>query len=146
MKRRLVLSLALALSLSAIGASSALAHAQEGAQKAPLYGPSTIAPCPTGAAPTPETFGFAVLNSPGDETTVTGEIALKHASPNTTYNVLLAQDEPGCNTTPLGELTTNARGNGNLHFSTERIPGTTKFFVGVLSGGELFANAAVELD
>jgi len=68
------------------------------------------------------------------------------ALPRLGLAVLLAQDEPGCNTTPLGELTTNARGNGNLHFSTERIPGTTKFFVGVLSGGELFANAAVELD
>ena len=149
--RKLLLSFALATSLVALSASPALAQGHhhggkghKGAQKAPLYGPNPGAPCPTGATATPQTFGFAVLNLPGDKTMVTGEVALKHGAPKTTYKVELAQDEPGCNTTPVGELKTNAKGNGNLHFSTERVPGTTKFFIGVL-GPEEFSSPAVEL-
>ena len=154
--RRLLLTFALAVSLSALYASPALARrhhhagkgAPEGAQKAPLYGPNEfVIPCATGGSPTSETFGFTVLNTPGDETTVDGEVALKHAAANTTFNVELVQG--ACSAiSPVGEITTNKHGNGNLHFTTPREPGATTFFVDIAPGAPLqaFASPAVELD
>ena len=59
--RRLLLSLALALTLSAAGASSALAEAPEEAQKAPLFGPNPTVMCPSGGLPTRGTFGSVVF-------------------------------------------------------------------------------------
>jgi hypothetical protein len=144
--RRLVLSLTLALTLSAVGASSVLAAAPEGAQKVPLYGPFNPAGlnCATGGTPTPGTFGFAVLNTPGDETTLSGEIALKHVAPNATYPVDVLQD---CGSTFVGTITTNTKGNGNLEFTTERDPGTTEFIVDVNAGTlEEIVSPVVELD
>src|SRR5262249_752200 len=108
--RRLLLSLALTLTLSAVGASSALAEAPEGAQTAPLFGPNPQVPvCEIGAEPTPKTFGFVVLDTPGDESTLTGEVALKHAAPDATYGVEVFQVSSGaCIAAPLvGEITTN---------------------------------------
>ncbi|HEV2980253.1 MAG TPA: hypothetical protein VGX51_02375 [Solirubrobacteraceae bacterium] len=152
--RRLLLMFALALTLSAVGASSALAAAPEGAQKAQLYGPFGFesASCGSGAYPTPETFGFVVLNTPGDETTLTGEVALKHAAPNTTYSVRVAELVPpplgACFERAPGVITTNKQGNGNLHFTTARVPSATTFEVKVVSGSltEVYASSVVELD
>jgi hypothetical protein len=153
--RRLLLSLALALTLSAVGAGSALAEAPEGAQKAPLYGPNPGSTCVTGGIPTPSTFGAVVLNTPGNETTLTGEIVLKHAVPNVTYNVFEVQFAPAlCSIGfgPTGTLTTNNQGNGNFRLNVERVPGSTKFFVEVgrvvpnSTVEELFISPAVELD
>jgi len=152
--RRLLLSLALALTLSALGASSALAEASEGAQKAPLFGPNPGSTCTSGGNPTSKTFGSVVLNTPGNETTLTGEVALKHAAPNATYEVFEVEFGPifchaGFN--PAGTFTTNNEGNGNFHLNVERQPGTTKFFVEVArfvppSTVEEFIIPAVELD
>jgi hypothetical protein len=148
--RRLFLPLALALSLSAVSASSALAEAPEGAQKAPLYGPAAAAAfgCESGVLPTPETFGFVVLNTPGDETTVSAEVALKHAQPNTEYRLFVAQDTgPVCPFSFAGSnLTTNTEGNGNLYFTVERVPTATKFWVGIEGGSQTYGSPAVELD
>jgi hypothetical protein len=156
--RKLLLSFALALSLSALGASSALARphqragkgAPEGAQKAPLFGPASfVGSCFTGGTPTPETFGFAVLNTPGDETTVTGEVALKRARPSTTYDVTIVQALPvGCEITIGHTITTNNKGNGNLHFTVERVPVGREFFVEVfnVANAEEYASPAVPLD
>jgi hypothetical protein len=159
--RRLLLSLTLALTLSAVGAGSALAELPEGAQTAPLYGPFSSSGgifCDTGALPTPETFGFVVLNTPGGDTTLTGEVALKHAAPNTTYvvEIIGAEVAPphGCVTNfPLiGDITTNKNGNGNLHFTTDRRTVANKFFVTVehentlTLSKEVFISPTVELD
>jgi hypothetical protein len=151
--KRLVLSLALVLMLSAVCASSALAEAPEGAQTAPLYGPFglTRIDCATGAQPTPETFGLVVLNTPGDETTLTGEVALTHAAPNVTYSVDVGQGNSVMCVFPfpqVGEITTNKNGNGNLHFTTARNPAVTKFFVEVFNTSTIegFIGPAVELD
>ena len=145
--RRLLLSLALALTLCAVGASSALAEGPEGAQVAPLYGPFNPYSglnCGAGGTPTPGTFGFAVFNTPGHETTLSGEVALKHAAPNATYPVEVLQD---CGSTFVGTITTNTKGNGNLHFTTERDPGTTQYIVDVNAGtDEEFVSPVVELD
>jgi hypothetical protein len=147
--RRLLLSLVLALSLSAVGASSALAAAPEGAQKAPLYGPlDPTLSCLTGGAPTPETFGFAVLNTPGNEMTLTGEVALQHAAPNAEYVVEDKQSSSVfCGSNDVGTIMTNKNGNGNLHFTDERSPLATNFFVVVTNRvTEVFTSPAVELD
>jgi hypothetical protein len=151
--RRLFLSFSLALALSALGASSALAEAPEGAQKAPLYGPeaANAFSCEAGVFPTPKTFGFVVLNTPGNEATVSGEIALKHAAPNTEYVGVFVDQSTGpfCTPSPTGaNITTNKKGNGNLHFSVERVPTATKFWVGMTSasGSETIGSSSVELD
>jgi hypothetical protein len=145
--RRLLLSLALALTLSAVGASSALAAATVGAQKAPIYGLVDGSTCETGGFPTPQTFGFAVLNTPGDETTVTGEVSLEHAAPNTAYEVGLIESlGVFCLAREAGTITTNRNGNGNLHFTTERSPGSTRFFVNLKTAPEELNTPAVELD
>src|SRR5438445_5176195 len=148
--RRLLLSFALTLALSALGASSALAAAPEGAQKAPLYGPHAASgfSCESGVFPTPKTFGFVVLNTPGDETTVTGEVSLKRDAPNATYEVVVVQNNDSiiCSTTPAGAITTNKKGNGNLHVSVARIPSTTKFWIAIgEASGETYGSTAVEL-
>jgi hypothetical protein len=150
--RRLLLTFVLVMSLSAVGASSALAEAPEGAQKAPLFGPraADAFSCEGGVAPTPETFGFVVLNTPGKDTTVSAQVSLKGAAPNTEYKVFVAQDTgPLCPFSfSTSNLTTNKKGNGNLHFTVERVPTATKFWVGIESFhiGETFGSPAVELD
>jgi hypothetical protein len=145
--RRLLLSLALALTLSAVGASSALAEAPEGAQKAPLYGPHATPSCDIGAEPTPKTFGSVVLNTPGDETTLTGEVALKGAKPNTEYEVGIAELSPAiCFTDEVATITTNKKGNGNFHLNVERRFGLTTFFAFVVNSTEEFASPAVQLE
>jgi hypothetical protein len=150
--RRLLLSLALALALSAVGASSAVAGAPEGAQKAPLYGPAAESgfSCEAGVLPTPETFGFVILNTPGNETTVRGEVVLKHAAPDTTYPVVFVQQVEGSScvaaTTVSTAFTTNERGNANLHFKVPRDPTANKFWVGIGLEPGTFGSPAVELD
>jgi hypothetical protein len=151
--RRLLLSLALTLALSAVGAGSALAAAPEGAQKAPLYGPNAEAgfSCEAGVFPTPETFGFVVLNTPGNETTVSAQFVLKHAAPNTEYSFFFVEQVTGSScTTSVTEknVTTNARGHATLHFTVPREATATKFwagFTGILTG-ETIGTPAVELD
>jgi hypothetical protein len=147
--RRLLLSLTLALTLSAVGAGSALAEAPEGAQKAPLFGPNPQGDCETGAGATPKTFGFAVLNTPGNEMTLSGEVALKRATRETTYRVVAEQVifARECAETEVGNITTNKEGNGDLHFSTERIPLATRFWVAIRREvTNTYASPAIELD
>jgi hypothetical protein len=151
--RRLLLSFALAAPLSALGASSALAQAPEGAQKAPLYGPEVgnAWSCEAGAFPTPKKFGFVVLDTPGNEATVSAQVALKRAAPNTEYSVSVAQNIPfACAFAPASSnITTNKKGNGNLHFSVERMPTATKFWVAIEStsnASETIGSSSVELD
>jgi hypothetical protein len=149
--RRLLLSLALALTVSGVGAGSALAEAPEEAQTAPLYGPVPRGiTCPTGGTPTPKTFGFAVLNTPGNEARLTGEVVLNHAAPKTTYRVdVVPVTSFVCfEFSPVGEITTNKQGNGNLHFRTVHDPTTNGAFVTVENAlqTERFISPAVELD
>jgi hypothetical protein len=143
--RRLLLSLTLALTLSAVGASTALAAAPQGAQTAPLYGPNAGFSCIFGGSPTSTTFGFVVLNTPDNRGTVSGAVALRHAAPNATYEVLLI-GWPSCSA-PKATITTNKQGNGSLHVTAER-RSDTKFFVDVARPfpTEEFNSPAVELD
>jgi hypothetical protein len=141
--RRLIVSFALALTLFALGASSALAKAPEGAKKAPLFGPNAEGSC-VEVSPTPKTFGFAILDTPGNEMTLSGEVALKRAAPNAMYEVVALQSP--CSGFFAGTLTTNKRGNGNLHFTVPRDPRATKFGVELLRGSqEFFQSPGVKL-
>jgi hypothetical protein len=138
--RRIVLPIALALLLSALYASSALAQrhgvAGKGAWRRALR-PSIIR----------VNFDFASLK----RGRVAGEIALLRMLPNTTYNATAfespAPTEPF---TPIvaGTLTTDNVGSGNLAINVECIPGsTTFFFAAVPQGpGQTLASSAVELD
>ena len=161
--RRLLISLVLAISALALGATPVVARhrhhhggkgAPEGAQKVPLFGPFVhVLVCPTGGPPTANTFGFAILDTPGNETRVSGVVAVKGAQPNTEYVVGVVESENGSNCTGAvaGELHTNRVGNGNLEFNVERRPGATMFFASVarptlLGGKEQFASSPVELD
>jgi hypothetical protein len=150
--RRFLLSLALAAALSALIVTAAPAQpvveGPEGAQKAPLYGPRAITTCKTGAFPTPMAFGFAVLDTPGNEMTLSGEVSLKGAKPRTTYHVVAVKDPPMiCTITSVGTITTNRKGNGNLHFTIVRDPFASRFWIDVNPETlETYASPAVELD
>ena len=151
--RRLVLSIGLAVALSALCASPALA-ALQGAQKASIYGPLRGEGCGTPVA-TEKALGFVVFNTPGKEKTLTGEVALKGAAPNATYVVQLLEGGSGlCNIAgTVGQLDTNGKGNGNLEFSAPRnggfgFPKSAITVVREISelNFELLESEAVELD
>lgn len=148
--RRLLLSLALAVSLSALSASAALATLPGGAQKAPFYGPFPTTSCETGALPTPQKFGFVVLNTSGNELELSGEISLKRASTAFAgfgWKVFVEQSPGLCPSgLAIGEVTTNNQGNGNFHFIVPRIPGSTHFWIRLEGVAEELAGPAVRLD
>ena len=148
--RRLLLTFALTLALSAVGTSSALAAAPEGAKKSPIFGPEVFASGVSceGAVATPQHFGFVVLDTPGNETTVSGEVSLKHVAKETTFVVELFQGAPSfaCMGEEVGKLTTNRNGNGNLHFTHARFPGSSEFFILAGTPIEFLASHVVELD
>jgi hypothetical protein len=148
---KFLLSITLALTLSALGASSALAAAPKGAQKAPIYGPNPELTCQGGASPTPKTFGFVVLNTPGNETTVSGKVVLRHVAPNATYYLVVAgSSSDGATCGPISEnllLTTNKKGNGTLHFNVAREnPAMVLFTVQLITESGQFTSSSVELD
>jgi hypothetical protein len=95
-----------------------------------------------------------VLNTPGNETTLSAVVSLNGAAPNATYHVGAVQGPrlPHCISIPstTAVLHTNGRGNGTVEFSGERLPfGTTTFFVEMTNEAnpfEEFASPAVELD
>jgi hypothetical protein len=120
--RKLLASLALGISLCALSAGPAAAERPE---KAPIYGPELVfshpQDCEEGPVPTPETFGFLRLDTPRSPTTLRGEAELRHARPNTTYEVQAVQAIADiCPSLIIGEITTNKRGSGRLGFTIER--------------------------
>src|SRR5262249_38274705 len=134
--RRLLLSLTLALTLSAVGASPALVEAAAGGPKGPMYGP--LAPFAGGGAgdPTPGKSRVAVLNTAGNRTTLSGQIAVRGVTPSTVYEVVVWQVEPNgpgaCKNSTSGNVetfTTNRQGNGNFRFTVARHPEAIGFFV-----------------
>ena len=151
--KRFLLSFVLGLALSALGSSSAMAAAPEGAQKAPLFEqPSEPEDGCIAGGPPGQTSGFAVLNTAGNEMALTGEVSLKRAAPHTTYDIIVEQHfepgEVGCVETFAGTLTTNKKGNGNQHINVARFPPATTFSVELetVFGGPEFVTSEVELD
>ena len=136
--RRIVLSIAFALSLSAFYASPALArrhhHAGKGASGAQQASIFRV------------TLRYASLKR-GD---VAGEVALKRTPPNTTYEIAVFESAaPTESFTPVvaGALTTDGAGNGNLAVDVERIPGSTTFYFAAVpeGAGQAYGSSAVEL-
>jgi hypothetical protein len=146
-----------AMVLAVLGPASPALGAPGGSQRAAIFGPEVEATgntCAGGASPTLTTFGSVVLNTPGKETTVTGKVTLKHATPSATFQVTLAEKEPGgleCRSFLVGTITTNRKGSAKLQFTAKRAspPLPTRFWVSVLEESpfaELLASSAVELD
>ena len=137
--------------IATIGVATAGA-APEGAQKAPLYGPNIVSSgfsCSTGAAPTAAKFGFVVLNTPGEDGRLTGEVSIKGASANTTYSLADEQDPGDCvNIIQFAMVTTNGQGNANVHFSIARIHSATSVWVGLEAEGfsQVLGSSAAPLD
>jgi hypothetical protein len=135
--RRIVLSSALAVSLSALYASPGLAqrrlHVGKGARKAPIFR---------------VTFGFRILKPTHK---LTGAVGFKQMAPNTTYEIAVFESPTvTAPWTPIsaGALTTDSLGNGNLAINVERIPGSTAFFVAAVpqGRGQTYSSSSVELD
>jgi hypothetical protein len=100
--------------------------------------------CFTGSGPGPVT-GFVVFNTtgkPGTAKDLIGEISVKRAAPNATYNVQVAQAPTICGV-PAGTLTTNSQGNGNAHFKVPRAPGSTDFSIFLLGPTLIASDIAV---
>jgi hypothetical protein len=134
--RRLLLSIALAVGVSTasigLGTASALAE-DSGAQKVPFVHDADVANCGTGLplGTLGTGNGFAVIHEHGGN--LATEVALKHALPNTTYAVFLVQTPSGADCLARDtSLTTNGRGNGNVHWSEPMMPGTTGAWVGLV--------------
>jgi hypothetical protein len=121
------------------GAGTAAAKGTEEAQTASLYELALAIPlCPTGFPAIGATHGFAVLNTPGDESVVTAEVSVQGGKPNATYVVALEQYPPAglgsCPAFPTEEhLQTNGEGNGNLHFQEPRVSTATTFWIAMES-------------
>jgi hypothetical protein len=155
--RTRVLCVAAAVTLVAVDLAGTALAAPKGPQKAAVFGPEVEASgntCSGGAAATAQTFGSVVLDTPGDETTVTGKLALKRGTPKARFQVSLVEREPGqleCRSSLVGTITTNKKGNAKFQFSAKRIfaPAPTRFWVTAVEESpftELLASSAVELD
>jgi hypothetical protein len=130
-----------------------------GAQKASLF-QSEAATCEEGAlTTTPPSYGFVVLNTSGGryplegtQMTLVGEISIKGAEANMTYDIYVNQHPGGCPTTPMGMIMTNGQGNGNGHIDMIRVATATTFWVSAqardypLGAQDILRSTAVFLD
>jgi hypothetical protein len=142
--------------LFALALAGPAAGIPKGRQKAMIYGPEVEATgntCSGGATATPQTFGSVVLDTPGQEATVTGKLTVKHATPGARFQVTWVEREPlalECHSFFVGTLTTNRKGNAKFRFTANRsFAGSTSYWVSVLEESpftELLASSAVELD
>jgi hypothetical protein len=104
--------------------------------------------CDTGGSPAPATESYFILS--WNDRTVAAKVELRHAQPEATYDVYLAQtpltaDNPTCYPgLVIGTITTNPAGNGHGDFSAPRYSSTTGAFVSVLDvphGGSDFQSS-----
>src|SRR5690348_7038963 len=134
-----------------LGAPAAGAAATA-AQKTPLT--QTNRDCDGTVIPpeSSQSFGFAVVTNPAAGKLVAA-VALKHAAPNTTYNIRLIQILSGdsdCGSYisgPFdGTLTTDDLGNGNANIQEPVLPVASSVFVdinGQVNPGDFFDTAPV---
>ncbi len=139
--RRSGIVIALAVLLVAMTAAPALAT---GADKQPLVGPSAVVWC-SDVTPFPGEDaseagpGFVVFNYDRDANTVMANVALKGATPNTTYVVRLIQGGSGDCFTVDGTITTNGQGNGTLTIYETMFAGAPGVQV-IIDTGSMFIN------
>jgi hypothetical protein len=125
MGKRLVIGVATVMATAAT-AVPALADSSNAAQKEPFFSiPSGN--CTIGATGGGATESFANIKQNGDGT-VSAEVKLKNAEPNTTYSVSLVQT-PICSSSSNRTIQTNNQGNGNTHVTGPIDSGTTGAFV-----------------
>jgi hypothetical protein len=159
--RTRVLCVAAAVALVTVELASTALGAPKGPQKATIFGPEVEATgntCAGGATATAQTFGSVVLDTPGDETTVTGKLTLKRVTPNARFQVAFVERDPErleCRDLLVATISTNKKGNAKFHFAAKRLsaPVPTRFWVTVVEefveespSNELLASSAVELD
>jgi hypothetical protein len=135
--RRLVLSIALAVSVSALYAGPAVAQRHDPAGN---------------GAPAPEAPILRVtLSFPRLKKALIGGVGLARMTPNTTYEIAVFES-PELNmpftSIVAGTVTTDNVGNGKLAIKVKRIPGSTTFFVAAVSPrlGQTYGSSDVELD
>ena len=92
--------------------------------------------------------GFVMFNAPGqpgNANKLIGEVALKNATPNTSYMVSVSVGNNNC--MPETTLTTNEVGNGNAHIADTSLANGT-FYVVLLdsSGNEVYASGPVSVN
>ncbi len=129
----LIIVIAVLATVVGLGLSTGIAGAASlngrAAQRVPLT--RTNIDCFGNVIGTPMTvpFGFAIINKTRSGKLI-AEVSLKHARPNTTYNVRLIQTPSGSDCGVVdGTLTTNVRGNGNAHIQEAVLAGSTGAFV-----------------
>lgn len=110
--------------LLAAAALAAPASADNGAQKVNFF-ELPIPGCQGnfGGAPTES---FAIIKRDGNDT-LSAEVSLKNARPDTTYTVELVQS--GCSSFTATTLTTNDQGNGNAHVSAPQVANDASVFI-----------------
>jgi hypothetical protein len=79
-------------------------------------------------------LGFAILRVNGNGRLIV-TVSLKHAAPNATYLVTVAQSTGSCSS-PF-TVRTNRRGNGNGHMRLMLSPGATSAWVTAVSGSNV---------
>ena len=124
----------------------------QGAQKAQLVSRAHSNDCKSGTATdsnSAQPNGFVILNStgaPGSNGTLQGEVSLKNGAPGGVYAVMLQSNTTGNNCQqPVGMITANGQGNGNLHI-TAMHTGQTFWVVVKPANGNEYASAPVPLD
>jgi hypothetical protein len=134
MKKRLIGALGAACLILALStpAFAAGQNGQGNGQSPLVHNHATT--CTAGGLPpsTPGTGnGFAVIRR--GHRTVSAQVSLKNALPNTTYGAFLEQmpSLSGCFVTV--PFTTNGHGNGHIHIKAALVPGTTAAWVSVLT-------------
>jgi hypothetical protein len=154
--RTRLLCVTVTVALVMLGVATTALGASKGPQKATIFGPEveeTGNTCSGGATATAKTFGSVVLDTPGDESRVTGKFTLKRATPNAKFQVTLVEKQPEqleCQSFFVGTITTNKKGNAKFRFAAKRpfaVP--TQFWVTVVEESpfvELLASSSVELD
>lgn len=145
--KRIVFALGL-MALLVLALTPAALAANQGAGKAPLYNTESGYTCALGATDTSgATFGFAVMNVNGNGT-LGVEVAVKGATPNSTYDIWVNQDPGACPLgapTAAGVLSTNGQGNGNAHVTLPAVEDATMFWVSAVGGGQVLRSTAVAL-
>jgi hypothetical protein len=151
--RRLVASIPLALVLSALSASSALAGAPKGPQE-PLYDNIGDA-CEIGGVENGAPYGSVVWSTSGNGNSVAADVTLTsvfeaNVTPVRTLPVRIVQVVPsvGCTFSAVGEIKTKKSGMGRGHFTAKRVQGATKFWVAIedFVVGTEYTSPAVELN
>lgn len=117
MRKRLLTAVITAT--AATGAMAVSAMANNGAQPTPLNDNVSSFSCDGAVGGTPG-GSFAVIKSGNG--TVSAQVELKHALPNTGYRVNLIQG--GCSSQTAPFVTTNGQGNASIHLSAPQTSNT----------------------